>query len=522
MSTSTAHSRVFETPELLRAICGVSGRRVCTTLLRVNKSSFRVAVPFVWNNITHVINLLKLIPGVNSPAFRALIEEIGLPPFAGADFSRWIVYAPFVRSLVIEANVSAFPWGTLVMRSKQQHLLPHLSSLTIQQDHYEDHVTRELMWLNVFLTPSLTSICVQNPDIYIGDVSIWGISALLNMISTSCPRIQSIRLPEVSEETEEADGEHCLLNLLYRPVTESFLELSNLAALTASLWILRDGSLEALGSLPHLKHLRLFSKGANLDLLDLPETISSSKVLFPALEDLYLENLYFNQAKLVLDHRFLVKNLVSLALILNYRRNTADDIHSMLLMLKDMNNLNKLHVRFTAYYGGHNGVRPDGITLEVLSQLPLRTVQLDNMLFFNLSESKLGQIFPFVTELQIPLQAVDMHQFRYFAAIPNLQYLAVAFKDSATISQVASEETIVCPSLNHLELTNQDSDSFDFEPIHVKPIARYLLRLFPNIRAISWRAGFEENSIEYQCLALLNAHIEMSWEPKNVRASITG
>ncbi|KAG8717212.1 hypothetical protein FRC09_014606 [Ceratobasidium sp. 395] len=442
-----------------------------------------------------------------------------LPPFAGADFSRWDVYAPYVHSLAIHASISASPWGTLVMRSKQQHLLPNLSSLTIRQDHRRDQITKELMWLSVFLTPSLNLVHVQNPAIYTGGVSIWGISALLNMVATSCPQIQDIKLPDVSEETEGADGEHYLLNLLYRPVTDSFLELSNLVTLSADLWIFRGASLEALGTLPHLRCLKVFSGDT---VLDLPETVSSSKKLFPALEHLYLENLGFNEAKLVLGHRFLIKNLVSLTLGLNYDRNTADDIHSVLLMLKDMNSLNKLHAHFTDIYDDdHNGVRPDGIILEVLSQLPLRTIRLDNMLFFNLSESNLGQIFPFLTELQIPLQAVDMHQFRYFAAIPNLRYLAVAFRDSITINQVIAEETIVCPSLNHLEVTNQDCDSFDFEPTHVKPIARYLLRLFPNLRAISWGDGVEENPIGYQCFVLLNAHIEMSWERKNGGASIT-
>ncbi|KAG8714639.1 hypothetical protein FRC09_017405 [Ceratobasidium sp. 395] len=517
MPTSTAHSRVFETPELLGIICSVAERQTCTALLRLNQSSFRAAAPFVWNEVTQVTDLLKLIPGVNVPEASQGVTKITLPSFASADFSRFIAYAPYVRSLDIHSSVSVSPWKTLVLWSKQQPLLPHLSSLTVWQENRKDPITKELMWMSIFLTQSLASVHIQaSRNVKIR--SIGGASMLLNIIVTSSPHIQHLTLPAISEETAEADGEHCLLNLLPdRPAAESLRALSNLHALTTSLWIFRDLSLQALGSLPCLKRLKIFPGSS---IAGAPGAVPFEENLFPALEHLCIEGLTWNDMGPALRHQFLLKNLVSLKLVFEHDASSLGSIDTVFLMLEGMDCLIDLDIDLQDP-DGHHEIASDGIVLSTLSDMPLVTVRISDTQIFDISQTPFCQIFSSLVELRMPDQYVDLPNFQFFATIPKLRVLGVAFGRSCTIEQVDTKDITSCPSLLTLEITNKKEDSIDLRPKFVKPIARYFSRLFPNVEDISWpRLGIDESKVEYQCLDLLKICMGLICERSNARTSI--
>ncbi|KAG8768997.1 hypothetical protein FRC12_005227 [Ceratobasidium sp. 428] len=517
MSTSAAHSKVFETPELLGTICGFAERRTCATVLLLNQLSFRVAVPFAWNEVTRVTHLLKLIPGVNVPGVSHSATKITLPPFASADFSRFDMYAPYVRSLEVHSNTLASPWKTLLLRSKQRPLLQHLSSLTIWQEDHENPINKELMWMSVFLTQSLTSIRIRaSSGTWIRPIC--GASVLLNIIVTSSPQVKYLTLPAISEGTEEADSEYCLLNLLPdRPVAESFRALSNLRLLTVSFWIFRNGSLQALGSLPRLKILRIFP---GRFVVGTPEAVPFEENLFPALGYLQMEKMTWSDAKLALGHRFLVKNLVSLKLVLKHETGSLGDADDTFLMLKGMDRLVKLDINFEnqhSYYVVESG----GTFLSALSQLPLVTVSLSNTRLFNISELHLGQVFSSLVELRMPDQHVDMPEFQFFAAIPNLESLAVALGDSYTIVRVKIEDVTPCPSLITLELTNKKGDESDkLDPYYAKSIARYFFQLFPNMETIDLPQDTYESSTAHQFLSLLDVCMGLTRERSDARTAI--
>ncbi|KAG8768996.1 hypothetical protein FRC12_005226 [Ceratobasidium sp. 428] len=431
MSTSTAHSRVFETPDLLRAICSVSKHRTCTALLRLNKSSFRVAAPFVWNKVTQVTYLLRLIPGVNIPATSQGVIKITLPPFASADFSRFTMYAPYIRSLDVHSNVSVSPWRTLVLQSKQQPLLPRLSSLTVWQENRKDPITKELVWMSILLTQSVASICVQRSH-KAAMGSRQGIFTLLDMVANTCPHVQDLKLPAITGGTEETDGEHYLLNLFSgRTASDSFQIFSSLRTLTTGLSLLCSESFQALGSLPHLRHLHIYT--GNSGTAGVLEAVPSDENLFPALEYLCLENLYWKDIVLVLGQQSLVKKPASLRLVLDdtTTRITLDNISDIFAMLQGMGCLIDLDVDLSRSVGCYK-IEPGGMILSVLSKLPLRVVQLDNAEFLTISEVHLYQVFPSLTELRMSHQLVGMHEFHVFAAMPKLQYLAVLLGDSTT------------------------------------------------------------------------------------------
>ncbi|KAG8766899.1 hypothetical protein FRC12_006580 [Ceratobasidium sp. 428] len=535
-NSSATHSRVFETPELLDAICGAAKRSTCLALLCVNKSSFHAAAPFVWNKVTRVTHLLKLISTVTIPlaashgavnivSLHLVSKEVvliyfmakTLPPFASADFSRFTVYAPYVRSLDVHSDVSVSPWRTLVLRAKQQPLLPRLLSLTVWQENRKDPITKELMWMSVLLTQSVTSVRVQSSHT-IGMGFVWGVSVILHVVATSCPHVRRLTLPTISEGTEETDGEHYLLNLFpNQPVSKSFLAFSSLHTLVTGLWIFRDDYLRVLGSLPRLRYLKLIP---GYPITDSSTIVSYLDNSFPALERLCMEDLSWKDARIVLGHGLLVKNLVSLKLVLEYAADTLTDMDSTFLMLKGIDGLTDLDVDF-----GNSDelyeIEPSDMVLSVLSQLSLHTVRLSFALLLKIVEIDLYQVFSAITELRMPNQYTAVHEFQVFAALPRLQHLAVTFCDSATIDQVTDNETTACPSLNILEFANQIDDPFELYPQHIKPTARYLFRLFPNVKPIRWSiVGMYGSDTDNLCLTLSNVCIGMIRKRNNLRASV--
>ncbi|KAG9098107.1 hypothetical protein FS749_004691, partial [Ceratobasidium sp. UAMH 11750] len=504
---SSAHSKVFETPELLSLVCKYSELGTCVTLLRVNGSSFRAAVPFVWNNVNHVSHLLKLIPGTTG------MNIIGLPPLANTDFTRFDFYARHVRSLVVDCSVQVIPWQTLVLQSKQRPLLPRLSYLNIERQDQTAIAIQGVMWTTIFLGPNLTEAHIAK----IGPVSMLGISVLLNSISESCAHVEGLFLPPVRERTEGMNGEHCLLSLLpNRPIPESFLALSNIRVLTAGLWIFRPESLQALGSLSQLQLLRVLPDGFSTAPL---EPVPLHENSFPALKQLLLLNLFWSHIGMVLRHRPLIENLVSLELIAvnDEDSDSWDDIDAALITLEGAPGLTELVIDFAEPNGYE--INPGEILVDILSRLPLRTVRFINAHFAELGLFRLSETFPALEELRLPNQFVDLDDFSIFATIPNLKHLIVKPDNFAITDLVARQGERVCPSLHTLEFTDFWTVSFTTENARI--VAKYFYRVFPNMKQTIWPKE-NQTVVPYYDMTLLDAYLGMLRERSATRVRIAG
>ncbi|KAG8732754.1 hypothetical protein FRC10_000623 [Ceratobasidium sp. 414] len=367
-----------------------------------------------------------------------------------------------------------------------------------------------IMWVTVLLTQSLTFVHTRGT----GVTSALGISLLLRTISISCTGVQTLYLPPVSHSTEEQDGEHYLFNLLpNRPIPESLLVLSNLCELTVGLWIFQPEFLQALGNLPRLASLKLlpnFDDSATED----PESVSLHESSFPALKRLTLQRFFWSHIGVVLSHQLLVKDLVFLELTaVDDESESWDDAEVALPTLEGMRDLAELTIDFGV--GDHYGIHLGGTIAHILSRLPLRTVRLAHAHFLGLDEFHPSQIFPAVTELQIPDQFVGLGDFSGFAEMPNLKGLTVRPHDFSITDLTTSGEVPVCPSFGILELACIWDEPFPVED--VPDVAKYFLKLFPNMKKITL---FDGTIDDERSLALLNVCIAMIRERNGARTRI--
>ncbi|KAG9098106.1 hypothetical protein FS749_004690 [Ceratobasidium sp. UAMH 11750] len=400
-------------------------------------------------------------------------------------------------------------WNPLVLRSRQQPLLPRLSHLAIRQGYSPDLATRQLMWLSILLTDSVTSVDLNHSY----GVSALGLAALLQTISNLCPHIQKLALPSTPDDTKDGDAGYDLLHLLSnQPSSKSFLALSSLCELTTDLSTFETDLAFALGDLPKLKHLRLLP-GSNTTVQSAPLRGS----LLPALEQLTLRATRIADMATALGDPSLAHNIVTfrLEVPLGAVGWNCAEIFLMLLAMPNLTNLVLDHVPI----GDPHDIS-DRAVLDVLSQLPLQVLHLYGARFTDFSDIHFATLFPSLTELRMFSQVVDLRLLARFAMIPNLRYLTVDLSD-ILISDLNFGDLPVCPAFEILDTLCYGSDEQSIYPDgHVHNTARYFLALFPNIKRIIWRGEFVNTTVRYYSLLLLNTRIAIIRERRGARVKI--
>ncbi|KAG9080191.1 hypothetical protein FS749_008089, partial [Ceratobasidium sp. UAMH 11750] len=164
-------SRIFKNREILTLICSFSRVSDCARLSRTCKTVFKVSAAFVWKNVDGAQHLLSLL-GATQKFYKKDSRDlsrivIGTASSSSVDFSRFDIYAPYVRILRVygPGNGSYYRvegWKHLAVRTQQRLLLPRLSSIVIQSSK-SDAKSNALLWIKTFISPSLRSIQVV-PD----------------------------------------------------------------------------------------------------------------------------------------------------------------------------------------------------------------------------------------------------------------------------------------------------------------------------------------------------------------------
>lgn len=146
------------------------------------------------------------------------------------------------------------------------------------------------MWINCLLTPTLKSIQIVPTTVaHIHPaISCLSSSAILQGVARTCPRLQELVLypsNPVGAPAEEAEGTEFLLNLLEpKSVFHYFSLLQYLCTLETGPLVVRLEGLQALSSLPRLKHLTvLFFVNGTLDSEHNTFHDDDQNQLFPAL-----------------------------------------------------------------------------------------------------------------------------------------------------------------------------------------------------------------------------------------------
>ncbi|KAG8735369.1 hypothetical protein FRC12_018109, partial [Ceratobasidium sp. 428] len=348
-------SGVINTPELFSLVCSYTDAPTCVTLLRVSKSHFSAAVSFVWKNLESPVHLLHLIPNI-------VIQDragdnidgrfkIALPSYVGADFSRFDIYAPHVRTLRIRtAFHNLETWDTLVSRSRLGPLLPHLSSLTILQlpQYQADPLTNEFMWMLVFLHRTVTSVRFsRETGVWNSAVSAPGFRSLVDMINRTCPNLNSLCLPSINHNANE---EHQLLHIIpAQPISQYFLPLSGLQKLETGLWIFRAEYIQEVGSLVQLSHLTIRPEKGGLEL---PEHCSVEEPAFNALTNLAMNYVQWTDVGMLLSYQALVRNLLSFHIRCPHEIPTTTwQGAAALFSIRNMPELRDLDIEFDRFLG---------------------------------------------------------------------------------------------------------------------------------------------------------------------------
>lgn len=201
---------IFNSPELVDIIFGHAQISDCARLASTSRLVFNAAAPVIWRSLDSIIPLLELLQA----EITELIGHDGpttivtLPSSSEADFTRFDVYAPFVKTLKIDCQIgddmwdtfggSISPWLTLHSRRQHKPILPNLSSLQLILATRKALI--QAMWIIALASPSLRSIealcSADNPEAV--QVSAMASCMILETVTSQCPSLQRLSLfPDV-------------------------------------------------------------------------------------------------------------------------------------------------------------------------------------------------------------------------------------------------------------------------------------------------------------------------------------
>ncbi|KAG8699945.1 hypothetical protein FRC12_022667 [Ceratobasidium sp. 428] len=520
--------RVFEVPELLSLICSFASTSDCVLLSRTCKTVFKVSTAFVWSNVDGGQFLLSLLGGTrivdvqNTPGLKKIV--IGIASSSHVDFSRFEIYAPYVRRLSVYGPgpvghyYQVDGWEHLILRAQQRPLLPNLLSIILQSS-CDGHGSDQLLWIKTFISPSLINIqatphSVSSPPC----VTSLMADVIMDSIAERCPRL--FRLSIFPSRGPKQEENNLLGYLRRRPYRESLRALPMLMELTCSVTMLED-SFSVISSMPQLRRLIVLTSGTGIVLR--PPILPRNS--FPALHQLHLKGLSPYEVIAILDVPPLMSQLTHLELKFKlYQLDEDEDreewiASDMFSLLKFSPNLQSLDLDLDptmnldqGYDIGHQDI------MDTFSRLPLVNVTLGGVHLGDWAYTgSLKSVWPNVTSLRMRDQFASPRILSCFAQLPRVQYLLldVHLEDFREFPKVAS----LCP-LHTLECSAGSSTVC--EPEQLDYTKRFLLALFPNLRTVVWPEDKGNDSPEFishkRFIGFLNQHIALKREVAAVKA----
>ncbi|KAH7325200.1 hypothetical protein B0J17DRAFT_682626 [Rhizoctonia solani] len=526
------HHKVLKVPELLSLICSFARPADCVSLGQTCKPIFKIAAAFVWQHVDGAQHLLILLTGTmiisdnKNPDTHKI--AIGVAS-SDIDFSRFEFYAPYVRRLTVYGHEAKYfqvsGWSPLMIRANAKPLLPNLLSM-VMQTKCDSHGPDQFMWIRAFSGPSILTIQASPSHLLSRSpprVSPLAASVILDIIATRCPRLMRLSL-FVSETLgfDKYDGENNMLGVLWqRDYYRYFRALPALYELSCSVVMLQTDSLRAIGSLPCLTRLSVYSSGG-LVVLQPPYLSDNS---FPSLNELSLQDINPYETAAIMQIAPLMKRLTLLELITNPEYLDFDESRdewitgTLLLLLANSPRLNALHVDLDplrdideSYDIGHQDV------MDTFSKLPLISLTLSGVHIGDwASTGSLKTVWPLLSSLRMRNQYASPLVLSCFAQLPRLGHLTL----SVCLENMVIRPTVlsICP-LQTLEIS--DGIVTMMEPEDLEHTAQFLLSLFPRLRRIVWTKfgpdTLQEEVEQRRFIGFLNHHLSMRRELEELRA----
>lgn len=519
---------IFRIPELASLICHFSDSGSCARLASVCRSTFCVAVPFIWHTVDGVDKLLSLVPGTTrkyADHQRKRLVAIEIPSFT--DFGRYEIYVPHIRCIDVYGKSQHFfqviGWRILIVEWGHRLPPPNLRSLKIQTSE-NNKADEQLFWISAFTSASTREINIipSNPKSgRLPWINWTTTSVMLQTIQDRCPNIERLGIyPCVTAATDRpGDKGACFLYFLYqKPFEELIGNFRNLVELSTTTAMLDLDSLSALGQLPHLESLTVYSSEDGL--YDPYNGLDDGA--FPALRRLSLFLIDYAEVTHALATTALVRRLVTLSI--NFCSNDLEDwleededvaswtTIQFLQHIKNATHLEDLSIDFDMRGERESVLALSGFThvITQLSTLPLRKLSLQavHISAFCFTGSRLDMAFwSSITHLRIPNLEVSNNILTRLSRLPRLQHLNVKLLISEVSAQPLEPKSRAkhgASPLRTLEgsrgsTIKADESNFDQ---HIK----FILALWPNLEHIIWPEG--AGQLEKMYVAFLNRHLK--------------
>ncbi|KAG8699131.1 hypothetical protein FRC08_005489 [Ceratobasidium sp. 394] len=492
MSTYEAEPKVhaLHIPELLYLICGLIDTNDSLNLMKTCKPIFPLIASTVWNEVEAQVLMELVVEGPQPTGSES--EDLNNISNSGIDFSRFDVYAPFVRRLRVYGRTARYFKGerrrVCISRAQRGVLLPNLTSITmLTSDLYPD--SDALFWLDLFLKPSLCELRLAPiAKAYTSWVSYPATSALLGKLVTVCPTIEKLEFYPLDIKRLSGKNTDSSTGMLWSPGPRpDFSAFTQLRRVTSTISILDDGGLAALGALPRLGFLSIHgcSGESPKDLqLDIPEDS------FPSLSQLNLLEVNTTNLPAIMGVKQLVRGLTSLRLSQGFGRSEMGLHYRERWLSRTLPRLfghtSRLkYLTYNATFGlyGHYPVhRIDYMPLlQALSKIPLQNVSLVGLYCMDLDFLlHLATAFASTTVLRMPNQPTSCTNLPWFAQVPNLRHLTIG---GVSLHQLQPR----WPGLNQpLETLECSIHQPGFgTPMEANQVARFLLSLWPHLRHVS-------------------------------------
>ncbi|KAG8694104.1 hypothetical protein FRC08_008702 [Ceratobasidium sp. 394] len=438
MSTYEAGPKVhaLHIPELLYLICGLIGTNDSLNLMKTCKPIFPLIASTVWNEVEAQVLMELIVEGPRSKGNES--EDPNDISNSGIDFSRFDVYAPFVRQLRVYGRTARYFKGerrrVCISRAQRGVLLPNLTSITmLTPDLYPD--SDALFWLDLFLKPSVRELRLTPiAKSYTSWVSYPATSALLGKLVTICPTIEKLEFYPVDIQRLSGKNTDSSTGMLWSPGPRpDFSLFTQLRRVTSTINILDDGGLAALGALPRLGFLSIHGCGESPKglQLDVPEGS------FPTLTKLSLLEVDTTNLPAIMGVKQLVRGLTSLRLSQAFGRSQENLQYRERWLSRTLPRLleHTSRLKYLSYNAiptfGRLGYYPfhridHTPLLQTLSGIPLQSVYLVGLCFVGADFlPHVATAFTSATVLRMPNQPVSSVGLLSFAQIPHLRHLAL-------------------------------------------------------------------------------------------------
>ncbi|KAG8736143.1 hypothetical protein FRC10_009651 [Ceratobasidium sp. 414] len=203
------HKSIFDIPELVKLIQVYLSLRDSVRLARSGHSLFQTVMPSLWEHIDGVSQLIALLPALNDASKRKRRGETPGKTLTENDFSRFDVYAPWVKHLEVcqKTPPKVQQLDALFQHSATRVLLPNLRSITCTNTDG----SADLIWVLPFLSPSLLRVEFAITGFTrIPDLSMRESSVLLHLLAERCRELQTLSIPAKADKNKTAPGLYAL------------------------------------------------------------------------------------------------------------------------------------------------------------------------------------------------------------------------------------------------------------------------------------------------------------------------